>query len=256
MATRKIVKIDEELCDGCGECVPSCAEGAIKIIDGKARLVSDNLCDGLGACLGDCPQDAISIEEREADEFDEAAVEAHLAGQRPATTAPQPGAPQPLRPMPPAGGCPGSRPMSFDPAPGAAATSAPGAGPASELRQWPVQLHLVPPQAPYFQGADVLLASDCSAFAAGDFHGRFLRGKALAVACPKLDHGQDIYLQKLVALIDRARIDTLTVLMMEVPCCGGLMSLAKQAVAQAERKVPIKKIVMGLQGQVLEETWD
>jgi NAD-dependent dihydropyrimidine dehydrogenase PreA subunit len=266
MAMRKIVRIDEDLCNGCGQCVPSCAEGAIQIIDGKARLVGENLCDGLGACLGDCPEGAITIEEREAEEFDETAVERHLAGmKKPAPEAEAGSAtPAPLAAMPaghhhgPAGGgCPGSRMMQFASAAerGRAAPDEASAGQPSELRQWPIQLHLVPPMAPYFQGAHVLLAADCTAFAAGDFHARFLRGKALAVACPKLDQGQEAYLQKLVALFDQARIDTLTVLVMQVPCCAGLVALAREAAARAQRKVPIKQVVVGVQGELLKEEW-
>jgi len=271
MAVRKIVHIDEDLCDGCGDCVPSCAEGAIQIIGGKARLLADNLCDGLGACLGECPQGAIRIEERDADEFDEDAVHEHLSrmpapgpsdfasllGGRPhgPTPTPMPAAPKPAHG---GGGCPGSRTMHFPQAGAAAPSGAPAAGPAaaaSELRQWPVQLHLVNPGAPYFQGANLLLAADCCAFASAEFHPRFLRGKALALACPKLDHGQDIYRQKLTAMIDQAGIDTITVLIMEVPCCGGLLTLAQQAVAAASRKVPVKLAVIGVQGQVVREQW-
>lgn len=248
MAKRKIVRIDEERCTGCGVCVPSCAEGAIKIIDGKARLVADNLCDGLGACLGDCPEDAITIEERDADEYDEAAVTEHL-GRKPDHGHAHAHAHARGR----GGGCPGSRVMTFDrPSAGA---PAPAAAQPSELRQWPVQLHLVSPRAPYFQGADLLLAADCTAFAMGDFHSKHLRGKALAVACPKLDSGLDVYLEKLVALIDEAKVNTITVLIMEVPCCGGLEQIAKQAAARASRKVPIKRVVAGLKGDVLGEDW-
>jgi NAD-dependent dihydropyrimidine dehydrogenase PreA subunit len=233
MSKRSIVKIDEEKCTGCGECVPSCAEGAIQIIDGKARLKADNLCDGLGACLGDCPAGAITIEEREAEAFDEASVAAHDHGHM--------------------GACPGSRAMTFDrPASGGGAPTGPQP---SELRQWPVQLHLVSPRASYFAGADLLLAADCTAFAMGDFHGRHLKGKALAVACPKLDGGQDVYLEKLVALIDEAKVNTVTVMIMEVPCCGGLLELARAAAAKASRRVPVKRVLVGLQGDVIAEDW-
>ncbi|MBK8164575.1 MAG: 4Fe-4S ferredoxin [bacterium] len=269
MAVRKIVRIDEDLCDGCGDCVPSCAEGAIQIIGGKAVLLADNLCDGLGACLGECPQGAITIEERDADEYDEAAVHDHLAhmpepgpvdlaslmGVRPHGVAPAP------RQAPAGGGCPGSRTMHFPlagtnaPAPATPAAPAASATLTSELRQWPIQLHLVNPTAPYFQGANLLLAADCCAFATAEFHPRFLRGKALAMACPKLDHSQDTYRQKLTAMIDQAGIDTITVLIMEVPCCAGLLTLAQQAVAAASRKVPVKLAVIGVQGQVVREQW-
>jgi NAD-dependent dihydropyrimidine dehydrogenase PreA subunit len=267
MAVRKIVHIDEDLCDGCGDCVPSCAEGAIQIIGGKARLLADNLCDGLGACLGECPQGAITVEEREADEFDEDAVERHLAtidgpAHNPITK--HNGA---IGSQGMGMGCPGSRTMSFAPEVGtpqptpaqplgpiAAPAPAPAAG-ASALRQWPVQLHLVSPQAPYFQNADVLLAADCAAFAMGDFHARLLNGRSLAVACPKLDHGQEVYLDKLVTMITTSRINTLSVALMEVPCCGGLLRLAQEAVARSGRKVPIKRIVVGVRGDVMSEDW-
>lgn len=279
MAVRKIVHIDEELCDGCGDCVPSCAEGAIQIIGGKAVLLADNLCDGLGACLGECPQGAIRIEERDADDYDEEAVHEHLAhmpdlgpvdlsslmggpSSRPAPLLPAMPRPAPAHGH--GGGCPGSRTLHFpvagsvSPAGPAAAAHTPGAAPAapaSELRQWPIQLHLVNPTAPYFQDAHLLLAADCCAFASAEFHQRFLRGKALAMACPKLDQGREIYRQKLTAMIDQSRLDTITVLVMEVPCCAGLLSLAQEAVASASRKVPIKQVVMGVQGQVVREGW-
>lgn len=256
MAIRQVVRIDEEKCDGCGLCVPSCAEGAIRVVDGKARLVSEVVCDGLGACLNECPRGAISVEEREAEAFDEKAVEVHL-GRRPSIPPPTSAPPAPLPSFSShggGGGCPGARTLSFGGS-FAAVESASSAPAPSALRQWPVQLHLVSPKAPYFQGADVLLAADCTAFAMGDFHGRWLAGKALAVACPKLDQGQETYLKKLIALIDEARIDTLTVLVMEVPCCGGLVLLASEALRRAGRKVPVKRVVVGLRGNILKEEW-
>ncbi len=251
MAVREIVRIDEELCDGCGDCVPACAEGAIQIVDGTAKLVGEVLCDGLGACLGHCPQGAITVERREAEAFDESAVEAHLA----TLEAPAP-RPAPSQATGRGGGCPGSRAQSFGSGPfvplgfsgGAAATDAP-----SRLRHWPVQLHLVPPTASFFEGADVVLAADCVAFAMGDFHGRFLAGRSLAIACPKLDAHQEVYLQKLVTMIDHAAIASLTVVVMEVPCCGGLVRLAQQAAAQASRQVPVRVAVVGTRGDVLAE---
>jgi NAD-dependent dihydropyrimidine dehydrogenase PreA subunit len=247
MAVREIVRIDEDKCTGCGDCVPSCAEGALQIVDGKAKLIAENLCDGLGACLGHCPEDAIIVERREADEFDEEAVEEHLQHQRADKPRPQPA---PMAPI--SGGCPGSRVMQTAPRPDGDTARAPAA---SQLTQWPVQLHLVPPTAPFFQGADVVLAADCVAFAMGDFHDRLLKGRALAVACPKLDQGQEMYLEKLTAMIDDARINTLTVAIMQVPCCGGLVRLAMMAAGDAERHVPIKMVRVGLQGEVLDEEW-
>ena len=256
MAVRKVVKIDEDKCTGCGECVPACAEGAIQIIDGVAKLVGDNLCDGLGACLGDCPEDAITIEEREADEFDESAVEVHLAGV--GKKAAEEASPAHSHDDGAGCGCMGSQMIQFDKPAGAGAVV--GSDPASvpmpsELRQWPVQLHLIPPGAPYFKKADLLLAADCVAFSVGNFHQDFLKGNSLVIACPKLDQGQEIYLQKLVALIDEAQINTMTVLVMEVPCCTGLVRLAQEAVARATRKVPVKKTVIGIRGDVLADEW-
>jgi NAD-dependent dihydropyrimidine dehydrogenase PreA subunit len=224
---RKMVKIDEDKCNGCGDCVPSCAEGAIQIIDGKAKLLSDNLCDGLGACLGDCPMDAITIEEREADEYDEVAVNEHL------------------KDAPPAGGCPSARAMNFDKAP--AEESADVGSRPSRLAQWPVQLHLVPPTAPFFQGADVVLAADCAPFAYADFQEDLLKGKALAIACPKLDDTSP-YVDKLTAMITESNIKSLTVVHMEVPCCNGLVMMAKQALANSGRDIPFETVCIGIRG--------
>ena len=253
MSVREVIKIDEELCDGCGDCVTACAEGAIAIIDGKARLVSDTYCDGLGACLGHCPQGAITIIEREAAVFDEAAVEQHLAEQRRQQALPKAG-PQlsVISPLARAGGgCPGSRAQILEPASQAAPSA--GADPPSQLRHWPVQLHLVPPTAVFFQDAEVLLAADCVAFAVGGFHQRFLSGRSLAIACPKLDSNQDVYLEKLVAMIDEAGIRSLRVMVMEVPCCGGLVRLVEEALRRARRAVTVDCLVVGTQGQILGE---
>ncbi len=280
---RKIIRIDEEKCDGCGDCIPNCPEGAIQLIDGKARLVGELLCDGLGACLGHCPQGAITVEEREAEAYDEAQVMANVVKQGPAVveahlqhlrnhqehehlrtamnylkkSAPAIPLLDPLSKPPPhghaGGGCPGSRAVSFQPRPAAAAT-AEGQRP-SELRHWPIQLHLLNPAAPHYQKSDLLLAADCAPFALAEFHRDFLRGKTLAIACPKLDEGQDIYLQKLTALVDAARINTLTVMIMQVPCCQGLLRLAQSAVAQAQRKVPIRLVIVSLQGDILQDAW-
>jgi len=232
---REIVKIDEEKCNGCGLCVPACAEGAIRIVDGKARLLADNLCDGLGACLGDCPMDAITIEKREADEFDEEAVEEHLAtgaGKEPVPSAPQ-------------GGCPSARLMSFEKQEPAAGEAGPRP---SALRQWPVQMHLVPPSAPFLKDADLLLAADCVPFAYADFHRDFLQDKALLIGCPKLDDGQ-AYLQKLTAILAGNDIKRLTVLHMEVPCCSGLIAIARQALAASGKDVPLETVRIGIQGE-------
>lgn len=236
MVKRKIIKIDEEKCNGCGLCIPNCHEGALQIIEGKARLVSDVFCDGLGACLGHCPEGAITMEEREAVEFDQEKVDQHLKSDC-------------------AGGCPGSKVMDFSPKKEQAAQIEQGGRRQSQLRQWPVQLHLVPPTAPYFQGADVLLAADCVAYSLADFHKDYLAGKALAIACPKLDEGRDIYINKITSMIDQANINTLTVMIMEVPCCSSLLQIAKAGAEAAQRKIPLKLIIVGLQGNILKEEW-
>jgi NAD-dependent dihydropyrimidine dehydrogenase PreA subunit len=249
---RKIIKIDEDKCTGCGLCVTGCAEEAIKIIDGKARLVSEVFCDGLGACIGECPEGALSIEERDADPYDEKLVHEAMARgrEKPSSTG------QTLNVMPPAGGgCPGSAPAVFDrKAKPAAERKQAGAQP-SELTHWPIQLHLVNPAAEFFRGKDVVLAADCVAFALGDFHGRFLKGKSLAIGCPKLDEGQDEYVEKIRRMADEAKINTLSVIMMQVPCCRGLMQVARAGLQKAARKVPLKAVVIGIQGDVLSEEW-
>lgn len=251
MALRDIIEIDQELCDGCGLCVSACAEGAIAIVDGKARLVSESYCDGLGACLGECPQGAIQVVKQESQPFDELAVARHLSflkgESKPAVT--------PLPVMAGGmghghGGCPGSRAQVFA-APGGAPSAT--AEEPSQLRHWPVQLHLVPPTAPFFTGADVLLAADCVAYAVGGFHSHFLAGRSLAIACPKLDSHQEVYLEKLRAMVDEAGIRSLTVMVMEVPCCSGLLRLVQQAVAGARRTVPVTCLVVGVAGEVLAE---
>lgn len=247
MPVRDIIEIDEELCDGCGDCVTACAEGAIELIDGKAKLVSDVYCDGLGACLGHCPQGALTVIRRESDDFDQGAVDVRLAELgRESHASPQ--VPLPTMHAAPTSGCPGSRAAAFD-APGESEVAA-GPQP-SRLGHWPIQLHLVPPTAPFFQGADVLLAADCAAFAVGGFHEKFLKDHSLAIACPKLDSQQEIYLEKLVAMIDQAQIRSLTVVIMEVPCCGGLMQLAQAAAERAGREVPIRAVVVGVRGDVV-----
>jgi len=277
---RKIIDIDDELCNGCGQCIPNCPEGALQMIDGKARLISDLFCDGLGACIGECPVGAITIEEREAEAYDEprvmenvilqgeGVIRAHLAhlkehgeqeylkqalavleekGMEVGFEEPE----HAVHGGHQAGGCPGAQIREFQAEAGAANTDGPAAP--SQLRQWPVQLHLVPPSAPYFKDADVLLAADCVAYAHGDFHREFLRDKRLAIACPKLDSNQDIYLDKLKAMIDFAGIRSLTVVTMEVPCCRGLLQLARQAAAESERKIPIQWLEVGVQGDLLQE---
>ena len=278
---RKIIQIDEDKCTGCGLCIPNCPEGAIQMIDGKARLIGDLFCDGLGACIGHCPEGAISIEEREAESYDESKVmeniikagpntiRAHLAhlrdhGQKEFLEEAMelmrekgidvPEIEEGHMPHDHGSGCPGARSMVFTRENAQAGRRQEGKRP-SQLTHWPIQMHLISPTAPQYRGADLMLAADCVAYAMGDFHKDFLEGKALAIACPKLDEGQEIYLEKLKALIDQAKINTLTVMIMQVPCCRGLLQLAQRAVQEAGRKIPIKSVVVGIQGNLLKEEW-
>src|SRR5512139_1922704 len=242
MATRKVVKIDEEKCNGCGLCIPNCAEGALQIIDGKAKLITDKFCDGLGACLGHCPEDAITVIEREAEEFDEKAVEVHLHKQKQAQPKPEP------KPTPVFTGCPSSRTMQFK-VPKAEGSTSSTTSSTSQLAQWPVQLKLVPINAPYFQDADLLVAADCVPFAYPDFHQDFLKGKAVVVGCPKLDDIQS-YREKLTEIFRTNSIKSVTVPYMEVPCCFGLVKATEDAIAGSGKKIPLKKVKVGIRGEI------
>ena len=248
MAMRNIVKIDEEKCDGCGLCVNACAEGAIKIIDGKAKLVSETYCDGLGACIGHCPQDAITIEKREAAQFDEEATRKHLAKEKNA---------HPVRdPMEKVSNgaqmqtdfvCPGMMGKKLREKSGTAdsgATAAP-----SQLSHWPVQLKLVSPNAPYFAGADLLLVADCVPFAMGDFHNKFLKEHSVVVGCPKLDDAE-FYIEKLATILKANKLSSLTVIHMEVPCCFGLTHIAREAIARSGIKMAFEDVTIDLHGNV------
>lgn len=337
---REIIKIDEEKCNGCGLCIPNCHEGALQIIDGKARLISDLMCDGLGACIGHCPEGAMEIEVREAAPYDEVQVieemvkngrnvviahmkhlkdhgehvflkqavgylmdnatgidfpvkeviqevhfynpgakipaeasafnlqnsarAAHSNGSKHMTNSPADaksivmGQEKDKITHQHGGGCPGSRSISF-------AVPVNNINPtevntnsdnnSSQLTQWPVQMHLINPRSSHFANSDLLLAADCVAYSMGNFHNGFLKGKTLAIACPKLDSNKDIYLEKLIHLINEAKINTLTVMKMEVPCCSGIEHMAMQAVKSASRKVPVKSITVGVQGTILSEEW-
>ena len=245
MATRKIVKIDEEKCNGCGLCIPNCVEGALQIVDGKAKLMSEKFCDGLGACLGHCPQDAITVIEREAEEFDEHAVEVHLHKQKQAQPKPEP------HPAPVFGACPSSRPMQFK-VPDARPQIGSTARAVSRLAQWPVQLKLVPINAPYFQDADLLVAADCVPFAYANFHQDFIKGKVVVVGCPKLDDIQ-YYREKLTEIFKSNTIKSVTVPYMEVPCCFGLVKAAEDAIEASGKNIPFKKIKIGIRGEIQPE---
>ena len=239
---RKIIEIDEETCNGCGQCVPSCAEGAIQLIDGKARLVAEKYCDGLGACLGECPVDALHVVEREADDFDEKAVEQHLQA-----------VPPPLQEAPlMACGCPSTQIQSF----GKPLTCEEANKPASQasgisaLSHWPVQIKLVPANAPFLKGADLLVAADCTPFAYPDFHQDFLKGKVLMVGCPKFDDAP-AYVQKFADVFKTAGIKSVTVVTMEVPCCQGLPVIVSKGMEAAKANIPRSHIVVGLQGKII-----
>ena len=247
---RKIIKIDDELCDGCGNCIPSCAEGALEIVDGKAWVIADFYCDGLGACLGECPTGALSIVEREADEFDEEAVEDHLAKQ----TAEEP------RTMPMvSGGCPSARLQTFVPREAAAASntaqaaSQPAAFEQSEsaLSHWPVQIMLVPPTAPFLKNADLLVVADCVPITYPDFHRDFLKGKAVMMGCPKFDDAQH-YIEKFSQICKVSGIKSITNVVMEVPCCSALPMIVKKGMQLSGVTIPMEEVVISTRGKVLE----
>jgi Fe-S-cluster-containing hydrogenase component 2 len=234
MAVRNIVRIDEDKCTGCGLCATACAEGAIQIVDGKARLVSDSYCDGLGACLGHCPEGAITIEPREADEFDERAVQTHLA--------------QPQKEQP-SFVCPGMASHQFQRDRTPESDAAPEDVP-SQLTHWPVQLTLVSPTASQFAEADLLLAADCVPFAVGDFHRRFLKDRSLIIGCPKLDDAQ-FYIEKLTQIVRSNNLRSLMVVHMEVPCCSGLTHIAREAIALSGKAMSFLDITVSLRGSMI-----
>jgi Pyruvate/2-oxoacid:ferredoxin oxidoreductase delta subunit len=247
MTKRQVIKIDQEKCDGCGLCVPSCAEGAIQIVDGKAQLLADKFCDGLGACLGECPQGALSIEDREAEEFvgpapghDAPPAAAH--GARP--PAPAPAAPPAPEPEPFV--CPGSRMQQFQ------RLAAVPEGGASALAHWPVKLRLVAPKAPFLKDAKLLVAADCAPFAVGDFHARFLQGKALVCGCPKFED-EEANVAKLTAILQENEVQEITIVNMEVPCCFGLVQAVRRAMEAAGKNLPVTICTLSTDGQVLQQ---
>ncbi len=232
---RKIIEIDEALCNGCGQCVTGCAEGALEIIDGKAKIVADHFCDGLGACIGHCPTGALQIIEREAPEFDEHAVEERLAE---------------LKKQPSPCGCPSSAPMTMSPCQAANAPTAQVAGGGSALSTWPIKLRLVPPTAPFLRGARLLLTSDCVPPAFPAYGSAFLPGRVALLGCPKFDDAQS-YVDKLADIIRESAPQDITVLQMEVPCCSGMSRIAALAVAASGKNVPVTQVVISRRGEVL-----
>ena len=259
---RQIIRINEELCNGCGQCVNACAEGALQLVDGKAKLVSETYCDGLGACIGECPQGAITFEEREADEFDEAATVEHLKriGRSPedhyAHMAQHGiGGHEHFHGRAEGDGsgfvCPSARTIDRRAHDHHDRPADTGSVP-SELRQWPVKLYLVNPAASFFQDSDLLIAADCTAFTYGAFHPDLLRGKTLVTGCPKFDD-VDLYLEKLTAILKQNSVRSITVAKMEVPCCSGLLRLAQSAAEASGKNIPVRSVTIGLSGELLED---
>ncbi len=257
MTIREIVQIDEEKCDGCGLCVPSCEEGAIQIVDGKAKVVSDSYCDGLGACLGHCPRGAISIVQREAAAFDEQMVAAHLATTRHAGDRSDSSS---LHGCAGTGGCPSTTSQSFSPSSptaslpeGASLSSRNSDGSvASQLGNWPVQLHLVSPHTPWLRQAELLLVADCVPFACADFHERILAGRPLVIGCPKLDDC-GAYVEKLATILEYAQLRSITVARMEVPCCSGLLRIVEAAQRVSGVHVPVHDMMVTRRGELTEQ---
>ena len=288
MAIRQIIEIDEGKCDGCGLCETGCPEGALRVLEGKARLVGESLCDGLGACIGNCPRGAIRVTSREAEPYDERSTlegilrqgpavlrahlehlrahgqEAYLRQAREVLASRGIADPSEAEAAGPArgacagrsaqafGGCPGSRERRLEPKPAPAAAPGPGTAAPSALSNWPVQLKLANPASPAFDGAKLLVAADCTAFAFGSFHRDFLEGRALVIDCPKLDEGRDAYVEKLAALIGRAA--SVEVLVMEVPCCSGLVRLLLDARERAVSRPPIEATVVGIEGGIVRRS--
>jgi len=287
---REIIKIDREKCNGCGLCIPNCQEGALQIVDNKAVLISELLCDGLGACIGHCPQDAISIEFREATPYSETAVIEEMLPQGvnvliahfkhlkehnqneylkqgmkylkensdkltfDVSKIEEALNNEPKHTHKSECGCPGGQTRIIERKDGKTETTQQNEA-FSALKQWPVQMHLINPAAGYFSKSDLLLAADCVAYTVGNFHNSFLKGKTLCIACPKLDSKTEVYVEKLARLIDEAKINTITIMMMEVPCCHSLLQMVVTAQNRASRKVPLKAIVVGIDGNVLSEDW-
>ncbi len=254
---RNIIQINDELCDGCGQCVPDCAEGSLKIIDGKARLVADKLCDGLGACLGSCPTGALQVIQREADEFDEEAVEAYLEEEKKKSEAQKPATMD--------CGCASTHIQSFKPgvpAGGSSCQSAnkptqiPMAGSAnSALTHWPVQIRLIPAHAPFLKNADLLVAADCTAVAVRNFQEKYLEGKTVMMGCPKFDDAES-YVNRFAEIISTCNLKSLTILIMEVPCCSAMNVIVRKAIEKAGKSVPVEQITISTRGEELaRKTW-
>ncbi len=239
---RKIIEINEDLCDGCGQCIISCAEGALQLVDGKAKLLAEKYCDGLGACLGECPAGALTVIEKEADDFDEEAVEHHLSASQEAEKPAE-------RTL--ACGCPSQQVQSFARPESGEPAQRPTGRSASALTHWPVQIHLVPPTAPFLRNASLLIAADCTAFSYPDFHRDFIQGKVVMVGCPKFDDAQ-AYVEKFAEIFSRVPIKDITVVVMEVPCCSGLPLMVKRGMEMAGKTIPMDRVVISPRGEILK----
>ncbi|HID96651.1 MAG TPA: 4Fe-4S ferredoxin [Thermodesulfobacteriaceae bacterium] len=241
---RKIIEIDEELCDGCGQCVPACAEGAIEIIDGKARLVAEKYCDGLGACLGDCPTGALKIVEREAEDFDEEAVEEYLASRKSGLQEPEPVM---------ACGCPSQLMEQFTITSPCSEANRPAihSDAGSELSHWPIQIRLVPPTAPFLKNADLLIVADCTPVAYPEFHRNLLKDRVVLMGCPKFDDAED-YIRRFRDIFTAADIKSITAVIMEVPCCSSMMTILKKALEEAGRDISIKTVAISTRGDIIK----
>ncbi|MCF8242094.1 MAG: 4Fe-4S binding protein [Melioribacteraceae bacterium] len=270
---REIIKIDEHLCDGCGDCVPSCREGALQVIDGKVRLISDLFCDGLGACIGHCPQDALTIEKREAEPYNETKVMDYIVKGGPNVIKAhlehlidhneldyvteaieylnknEIPIPELKREKAEHSGCPGSKEMEIDTTENISEAGARQ----SHLANWPIQLHLANPNAAYFKNSDLLLSADCCGFSYPDFHKDFLKGKSLIIACPKLDTNKQSYFDKLISMMENSNLNSITILVMQVPCCSGLVQMVQQAVEISGCEIPVHVKVIGIDGTILKE---
>jgi NAD-dependent dihydropyrimidine dehydrogenase PreA subunit len=244
---RKIIEIDEELCDGCGQCIPSCAEGALEIVDGKAQIIADKLCDGLGACLGECPTGALRVIEREADEFDEEAVEEHLAEKEEEIAKEKQHISR---------GCPSTKIQTFVPIEShheAQIPNAMGTKGESVLSHWPVQIRLIPPKAPFLKGADILVLADCVAVAYSRLQSDLIKGKVVMMGCPKFD-GAEEYIQKFAEIFKIAGIKSITTVYMEVPCCSGLPMIVKKGLEMSGQSIPMNDVIISTRGKLMEQT--
>jgi len=235
---RKIIEIDDELCTGCGECVPDCAEGSLQIIDGKARLVADKLCDGLGACLGSCPTGALTIVERQAEEFDEQAVEIFLEEKMKKEKGSM-------------GGCPSTQVSSFTLSPYQGADT-PGPQTGSALSHWPVQIRLIPAAAQFLENSDLLVAADCTAVAYAEIQRDFIKGRVVMMGCPKFDDAR-LYVERFTDILKTRKLNSLTVLIMEVPCCSAMLQIIRKARDDAGASVPVRQVVVSTQGGILDD---